>query len=142
MTAHAVHDGPFFLGCEPSLAEALTVPTVFRIAVALPALVQVELLPFCAARRLGRLAMWLSEVMARPSDCCELEDLPAELFERRADGGVRCCAGRRPEADSAEVSSDFEPCGSWDEEGDASAFDAAAEQYTFRSAAGATAACT
>ena len=80
LAIYAPHDGPFFLGREPSIAEAATAPALFRMAANLSAVRHVELLPECEARGLPRLAAWIAEVLARPSEVCDVAYLPPHVY--------------------------------------------------------------
>ena len=68
--------GPFFLGDEPSLAEAVTAPALFRMAATLRGVRDLDLVLACEELHLNRVAAWISEVLARPQDCCDVVVLP------------------------------------------------------------------
>ena len=77
---HASRDGAFFLGITPCLAEAATAPALFRMVPNLLAVRGIALLPACRAMRLTRLAAWLTEVLARTAEVCDVECLPAKIY--------------------------------------------------------------
>ena len=77
---HGSADGPFFLGGEPSLAEAATAPALFRMVATLPVLRDLELMTACEEMDLTRLVAWLREVLERPQDCCDVAALPAHVY--------------------------------------------------------------
>ena len=68
--------GPFFLGDEPSLAEAVTAPALFRMAATLRGVRDLDLVGACEELHLNRVAAWITEVLARPYDCCDVAVLP------------------------------------------------------------------
>ena len=83
---HASRDGPFFMGHEPSIAEAATAPALFRIIANLSAVRHIDLL---LARedsegafnlKLARLAAWLANVMAQPANMCDVPYLPLRVY--------------------------------------------------------------
>ena len=69
-------EGPFFLGDEPSLAEAATAPALFRMMATLPAVRDLDLVAACDELKLDRVSAWITEVLARPEDCCDVAVLP------------------------------------------------------------------
>ena len=69
--------GPFFLGSEPSYAEAATAPSLFRMAACLRDVRGIDVAAACSAMRLTRLAAWAAEVLARPAACCSTSELAA-----------------------------------------------------------------
>ena len=73
-------DGPFFLGGEPSLAEAATAPALFRMVSTLPVLRDLELVTACEEMDLTRLVAWLREILDRPQDVCDVAALPAHVY--------------------------------------------------------------
>ena len=77
---NASRDGFFFLGREPSLAEAATAPQLYRMCATLPAIRDIELLKACRDLELSRLYIWLKEVLNRPSDCCDVLALPEHVY--------------------------------------------------------------
>ena len=80
LVKHASREGPWFLGDEPSLAEAATAPGLFRIAATLPALRNLELMGACVELGLTRLSKWLAEVLARPDEVCDVQIRSAEEY--------------------------------------------------------------
>ena len=81
---HASREGLFFLGDEPSIAEAATAPALFRMAANLDAVRHIELLPACEALGLSRLAAWIEEVLTRPAEVCDVACLPPHVYVEMA----------------------------------------------------------
>ena len=79
-TLLSLADGPFFLGGEPSLAEAATAPALFRMVSTLPVLRDLELVTACEEMDLTRLVAWLREILDRPQDVCDVAALPAHVY--------------------------------------------------------------
>ena len=77
---YASHDGPYFLGLEPSLAEAAIAPSLYRMYATLPAIRDLELLTTCEELRLERFSKWIREVLDRPTDCCDVLALPQHVY--------------------------------------------------------------
>ena len=77
---YASNDGFFFLGREPSLAEAAITPLLYRMCATLPVIRNLELVTACEELGLTRLLMWLKEVLDRPSDCCDVRALPQNVY--------------------------------------------------------------
>ena len=73
-------EGPFFLGGEPSLAEASTAPALYRMVATLPVVRDLELVRACEELKLGRLVQWLTVVLERPADCCDVVTLPPHVY--------------------------------------------------------------
>ena len=84
LVEHASRGGPFFLGSAPSIAEAATAPSLFRMAANLDAVRHIELLPACEAMGLTRLAAWIAEVLARPAEVCDVACLPPHVYVEMA----------------------------------------------------------
>ena len=84
MLDHASTEGPFFMGAEPSLAEAATAPALFRMVECLPALRDLGLIRACEEMGLGRLVEWLDEVLSRPEEVCDVVALPPHVYVTHA----------------------------------------------------------
>ena len=74
------HDGYFFLGREPSLAEAAISPSLYRICATLPIIRELDLLKACQDMGVNRLYVWIKELLDRPSDCCDVRSLPQNIY--------------------------------------------------------------
>ena len=84
LVVHGSREGPFFLGREPSLAEAATAPALFRMVANLKVVRRIELLPTCEAMGMTRLVTWLTEVLSRPADVCAVAALPDHEYVKLA----------------------------------------------------------
>ena len=80
LAMHASKEGPFFEGREPSFAEAALAPGLFRMVASLEGIRHIRLLPSCMEMGLSRLVTWLSEVLARPEEVCDVAPLPAHVY--------------------------------------------------------------
>ena len=84
LAAHGTKGGPYVLGREPSLAEAVTAPALFRMTCCLSALRGLQLQAECEALGLPRLLSWLTEVLDRPALCCDVVALPPQDYVQMA----------------------------------------------------------
>ena len=75
LVSYASRAGPFFLGHEPSLAEAATAPALFRMLATLPVIRDLDLQAACEEMGLARMLQWIQEILARPADCCDVANL-------------------------------------------------------------------
>ena len=73
-------EGPFFYGGNATAAEAATAPTLFRMLATLPAVRDLELVSACRELRLERLLTWLTAILERPDECCEVRALPPDVY--------------------------------------------------------------
>ena len=80
LAAHASKAGPFFEGRDPSFAEAALAPSLFRIAASLEGIRHIKLVPACEKMGLVRLVSWLTEVLERPEEVCDVAPLPAHVY--------------------------------------------------------------
>jgi len=72
---------PYVLGGEgPSLAEATAAPTLYRMNATLPAVRGLDLLRACASLGLTRTARWITHVLANAGACCDVAELPSDVY--------------------------------------------------------------
>ena len=74
-------DSPFALGGDaPSLAEATTSPSLYRMNATLPAVRELDILLACAEIGAMRVHRWIAHVLANPGECCDVAELPSDLY--------------------------------------------------------------
>lgn len=77
--------GGYFLGKVPSVAEAATASTLWRMNATLPAVREMQPLDaLCQTLGLVNLTRWVKHTLANPTQCCNVAVLPDTVYVRMA----------------------------------------------------------
>lgn len=67
-------------GGGPSLAEAATSPSLYRMSATLAAVRGLDLLKEAEGMGVASVARWMAHVLSHPGECCDVAELPSDVY--------------------------------------------------------------